>query len=345
MFAVVAARPPLRAAIGAASVVVEATPALLRCVAGVDVHVTSTWQERDSITSVDARGVDVHSRQRTALTIETPHCATVRGKVEGDHIDISGATISVDSVRGETVRLMSSGGVASTKLVEGLEVEISGTQITLAKLQASQASIRGEDVSIVAAYCRKLDVDATGASAVDAIQIDAAHGHVTAKATNGGVSLQRCSGSCHIEAAGTVSLAFDAMNGDAIASSDRGDIDVSVAPSIECDVDLNGRNVDCAGAPMLRRAVDEAGLVQGALEAKREPSRAGAGKVNVDGASQQKWDSSFISDDGGRPRIVARAPKGRVALRALSWIDAIRRKVGLPEGFERVRRSSSSSSS
>ena len=344
MFAVVAARPPLRAAVGAASVVVEATPALLRCAAGVDVRVTSTWQENDVITSVDARGVHVHSRQRTALTIETPHCATVRGKVEGDHIDISGATISVDSVRGETVRLMSDGGVASTKLVEGLEVDISGTAITLAKLQASHANIRGEDVSIVAAYCRQLDVDATGASAVDAIQIDAAHGHVAAKATNGGVSLQRCSGSCDIKAAGTISLAFDAMNGDAVASSDRGDVDVSVAPSIACDVDLSGKAVDCEGAPMLRREVDAAERVQGALEAKREPSRAGAGKVNVDGASAQKWDSSFISDDGGRPRIVARAPKGHVALRALSWIDAIRRKAGLPEGFEKVRRASSSSS-
>ena len=78
-------------------------------------------------------------------------------------------------------------------------------------------------------------------------------------------------------------------------------------------------------------------------DARSRGSRAGAGKVNVDGASQQKWDSSFISDEGGRPRIVARAPKGHVALRALSWIDAIRRKVGLPEGFEKARRSSSSS--
>ena len=76
MFAVVAARPPLRAVVGKAQVVVEATPALLRCAAGVDVRVTSTWQERDIITSVDARGVDVHSRQRTALTIETPRRAT-----------------------------------------------------------------------------------------------------------------------------------------------------------------------------------------------------------------------------------------------------------------------------
>ena len=78
--------------------------------------------------------------------------------------------------------------MASTKLVEGLEVDVSGTHITLAKLQASHANIRGEDVSIVAAYCRKLDVEATGASAVDAISLDAAHGHVAAKATNGGVS-------------------------------------------------------------------------------------------------------------------------------------------------------------
>ena len=138
-----------------------------------------------------------------------------------------------------------------------------------------------------------------------------------------------------------MSLAFDAMNGDAVASSERGDVDVSVAPSIACDVDLNGKAIDCEGAPMLRREVDEAERVKGALEAIREPSRAGAGKVNVDGASAQKWDSSFISDEGGRPRIVASAPKGRVALRALSWIDAIRRKVGLPEGFEKVRRTSS----
>ena len=342
MFAVVAARPPLRAAVGKARVVVEATPASLRCAAGVDVRVTSTWQERDVITAVDAQSVSIYSRQRTALTIDTPGSATVRGKVEGDRIDVRGSTIDVDSVRGETVRLMSTeGGVASTKLVEGLEVDISGTSITLAKLQASQASLRGEDVSIVAAYCRKLDVEATGASAVDAISIDAAHGHVAAKATDGGVSLQRCSGSCAVEAAGTISLAFDAMNGDAVASSDRGNVDVSVAPSIECDVELEGLHVDCAGAPMLRRSVDEAGLVTGALEAVREPSRAGAGKVNVDGASAQKWDSSFISDEGGRPRIVAHAPKGRVALRALSWIDAIRRKVGLPEGFEKVRRTSS----
>ena len=132
MFAVVAARPPLRAAVGAASVVVEATPALLRCAAGVDVRVTSTWQERDVITAVDAQSVSINSRQRTALTIDTSKCATVRGKVEGDSIDIKGATIDVGSVRGETVRLMSDGGVASTKLVEGLEVEISGTSITLA---------------------------------------------------------------------------------------------------------------------------------------------------------------------------------------------------------------------
>ena len=296
------------------------------------------------ITEVDAQSVSMNSRQRTALTIDTSKCATVRGKVEGDSIDIRGSMINVGSVRGETVRLMSDGGVASTKLVEGLEVDINGTSITLAKLQASHANIRGEDVSIVAAYCRKLDVDATGASAVDAISIDAAHGHVAAKAVNGGVSLQRCSGSCAVEAAGTISLAFDAMNGDAVACSDRGDVDVSVAPSIACDVDLKGKAVDCAGAPMLRREVDEAEHVKGALEAIREPSRAGAGKVNVDGASAQKWDSSFISDEGGRPRIVAHAPKGRVALRALSWIDAIRRKVGLPEGFEKVRRSSSSSS-
>ena len=339
MFVVVAARPPLRAAVGKAQVVVEATPALLRCAAGVDVRVTSTWQERDVITAVD-QSVCINSRQRTALTIDTPGSATVRGKVEGDRIDVRGSTIDVDSVRGETVRLMSSnGGVASTKLVEGLEVDISGTSITLAKLQASHANVRGDDVSIVAAYCRKLDVEA-----VDAISIDAAHGHVTAKAVNGGVSLQRCSGSCSVEAAGTISLAFDAMNGDALASSDRGDVDVSVAPSIECDVELEGLRIDCEGAPMLRREVDEAEHVKGALEAVREPSRAGAGKVNVDGASAQKWDSSFISDEGGRPRIVASAPKGHVALRALSWIDAIRRKVGLPEGFEKVRRSSSSSS-
>ena len=335
MFAVVAARPPLRAAVGKAQVVVEATPALLRCAAGVDVRVTSTWQERDVITAVD-QSVCINSRQRTALTIDTSKCATVRGKVEGDSIDIRGAMIEVESVRGENVSLMSEGGVASTKLVEGLEVDVSGTSITLAKLQASQASLRGEDVSIVAAYCRQLNVEATGA-----ISIDAAHGHVAARATNGGVSLQRCSGSCSVEAAGTVSLAFDAMNGDAVASSDRGDVDVSVAPSIECDVELEGRHVDCAGAPMLRRSVDEAEHVKGALEAIREPSRAGAGKVNVDGASAQKWDSSFISDEGGRPRIVASAPKGHVALRALSWIDAIRRKVGLPEGFEKFRRTSS----
>ena len=61
--------------------------------------------------------------------------------------------------------------MASTKLVEGLEVDISGTSITLAKLQASHANIRGEDVSVVAAYCRKLDVEATGASAVDAVSM------------------------------------------------------------------------------------------------------------------------------------------------------------------------------
>ena len=157
MFAVVAARPPLRAVVGKAQVVVEATPTLLRCAAGVDVRVTSTWQERDVITAVDAQSVSINSRQRTALTIDTSKCATVRGKVEGDSIDIKGATIAVDSVRGETVRLISSsGGVASTKLVEGLEVDISGTAITLAKLQASQASIRGEDVSIVAAYCQPM---------------------------------------------------------------------------------------------------------------------------------------------------------------------------------------------
>ena len=341
MFAVVAARPPLRAVVGKAQVVVEATPASLRCAAGVDVRVTSTWQERDAITAVDAQSVSINSRQRTALTIDTPGSATVRGKVEGDRIDVRGSTIDVDSVRGETVRLLSEGGVASTKLVEGLEVDVSGTSITLAKLQASHANIRGEDVSIVAAYCRKLAVEATGASAVDAVSVDAAHGHVAAKATNGGVSLQRCSGSCAIEAAGTISLAFDAMNGDAIASSDRGDADVSVAPSIACDVELEGLRIDCEGAPMLRKKVDEAEKVEGALEAIREPSRAGAGKVNVEGASAQKWDSSFISDEGGRPRIVASAPKGRVALRALSWIDAIRRKVGLPEGFEKVRRTSS----
>ena len=113
MFAVVAARPPLRAAVGKAQVVVEATPTLLRCAAGVDVRVTSTWQERDVITAV-GDSVHVHSRQRTALTIDTPGAATVRGKVEGDRIDVRGSTIDVDSVRGETVRLLSEGGVAST---------------------------------------------------------------------------------------------------------------------------------------------------------------------------------------------------------------------------------------
>ena len=41
MFAVVAARPPLRAVVGKAQVVVEATPALLRCAAGVDVRIVS----------------------------------------------------------------------------------------------------------------------------------------------------------------------------------------------------------------------------------------------------------------------------------------------------------------
>ena len=81
MFAVVAARPPLRAVVGKAQVVVEATPTLLRCAAGVDVRVTSTWQERDVITTVDP--LHVHSRQRLALTIDTPGSATVRGKVEG----------------------------------------------------------------------------------------------------------------------------------------------------------------------------------------------------------------------------------------------------------------------
>ena len=86
---------------------------------------------------------------------------------------------------------MSEGGVASTKLVEGLEVDISGTSITLAKLQASHANIRGEDVSIVAAYCRKLDVEATGASAVDAIRLTRARPR---NREGSAMAASRCSG-------------------------------------------------------------------------------------------------------------------------------------------------------
>ena len=68
MFAVVArARPPLRAAVGKARVVVEATPASLRCATGVDVRVTSTWQERDVITAVDAQSVSTSTRGSAPL--------------------------------------------------------------------------------------------------------------------------------------------------------------------------------------------------------------------------------------------------------------------------------------
>lgn len=339
MFAVVAARAPLRALVGTAAVRVEATPALLRCVAGVDVHVTSTWQECDVITAIDD-GVRIRSRQRTALFIETPGAATVRGKVEGDAIEIHGATIEVDSVRGETVRLDAAhGGVASTKLVEGLEVDIeSRGPVTLAKLQATNARVHGDEVRVVAAYCRSLVIEAQGASAVDAVHVNAAHGHVKVITPNGGVSLQRCSGSCDVEAAGTISLAFDALNGDASASSSKGDVDVSVAPSCDCDVDLAGRRVDCAGAPLLVRSVDALDRVVGALAAVREPSRKGAGKVSASAAAAQSWDADFMGSGRGRPRVTARAPKGQVSLRALSWIDAIRRKVGLPEGFEKLAR-------
>ena len=81
-----------------------------------------------------------------------------------------------------------------------------------------------------------------------------------------------------MEAAGTISLAFDAMNGDALASSDRGDVDVSVAPALSHATWTSRVFVDCEGAPMLRREVDEAGLVRGALEAVKGAVARGRGK-------------------------------------------------------------------
>ena len=81
--------------------------------------------------------------------------------------------------------------------------------------------------------------------------------------------------------------------------------------------------------------MDEAEHVKGALEAKGS-RRAGAGKVNVDGASATKVGLVLHlrrrrapAHRRARAEGAGRAPRAVVDRR-------VRRKVGLPEGFEKV---------
>ena len=109
-----------------------------------------------------------------------------------------------------------------------------------------------------------------------------------------------------------------------------------MAPEVAAAVDLRGAAVDVGDEVEVRERAP--GRVAGALRAKpRAPSRKGAGKVDVEGAAAQRWDSA-VTDRAEVPLLTVDAPKGTVTLRALSWIDAIRRQCGLPEGFEKETR-------
>ena len=102
---------------------------------------------------------------------------------------------------------------------------------------------------------------------------------------------------------------------------------------VAADVALSAPRVDASGAENF----EAAGAEPGALVAVAKPlSRKGAGKVDAAGAATQRWDSA-VTTDARRPTIAATAA-GCASLRTLSWIDSIRRQVGLPEGFEQKTR-------
>jgi hypothetical protein len=304
------------------------------------VVVRSSWDEFGSVVRADDGGLEVVSPQRTSLTLAAGGDVAIVGKVEGDDVRAAArGRLSVGTARGARVALAAGAGLDASRLVEGVDVDVDvDGAVAIAKLQATRAAVaaRGGAAQIAAAYCADLSVSSDAADA-GAVTLDTAHGRVAAAAPNGGVVLRRCSGAAVVTCGGDADLAFDAVNGDVAAISARGDVAVSVATDVAADVALSAPRVDASGAENFEAAGAEPGALRGALVAVAKPlSRKGAGKVDAAGAATQRWDSA-VTTDARRPTIAATAA-GCASLRTLSWIDSIRRQVGLPEGFEQKTR-------
>ena len=304
------------------------------------VVVRSSWDEFGSVVRADDGGLEVVSPQRTSLTLAAGGDVAIVGKVEGDDVRAAArGRLSVGTARGARVALAAGAGLDASRLVEGVDVDVDvDGAVAIAKLQATRAAVaaRGGAAHIAAAYCADLSVSSDAADA-GAVTLDTAHGRVAAAAPNGGVVLRRCSGAAVVACGGDADLAFDAVNGDVAANSARGDVAVSVATDVAADVALSAPRVDASGAENFEAAGAEPGALTGALVAVAKPlSRKGAGKVDAAGAATQRWDSA-VTTDARRPTIAATAA-GCASLRTLSWIDSIRRQVGLPEGFEQKTR-------
>ena len=142
-----------------------------------------------------------------------------------------------------------------------------------------------------------------------------------------------------VDCGGDADLAFDAVNGDVAATSTHGDVHLSLSADVGADVVLLARGaIDATGAENFDATDATDGAVRGVLVPVAKPqTRKGAGKVNAAGAESQRWDSAVTTAEA-RPTIRVDAEQGSASLKTLSWIDSIRRQVGLPEGFENVRR-------
>ena len=253
----------------------------------------------------------------------------ISGKLEvQDHLEVRAETIQAATVRGTSIRLEAP-EVLSKRLVEAETLDVTATRAQLAKVQAIDATIAADDLAIESAYCSHLRVDG-GKN----LRVHTFHGHIDAACDT--VELERVSGSATV-VCDEATVHFDTAAPRHSRIDAHHDLHLRLCRDDHLDLVLDAptlRLPETSSFAILQddQLHDRRRIVARIQQEDHHHHRRGAGKVDVAGASAQRWHSAVESSEvpQGGASLSASSHFGILTLaEPLSWIDSIRYTVDL----------------
>ncbi|CAK4118157.1 unnamed protein product [Aphanomyces euteiches] len=279
--------------------------------------------------------------------------ATLHDKIEGNvSIAVSHGDISVDKVRGNTLRLASNDGAIHVKtLVEGDKAILTAKQIDCKRLMAQRADItlaRHPAAALNSSFGALYTSLATIQSAASGnLSIGNVHGGLDIRSDGmAEIHVGSVNGSLFVEDTGdncNLNVHFDAIAPSTDDTSTRlvvgGNARISVAPSLELGVDLHASAVETPGCAFddgyeLDQLEEDYVVATGTLKPTADAAVAStmsSGKINLNGAKASAMTTSFFSqktadDTTSQAQLFVHAINGKVILEQKSWMDKIRDK-------------------